>query len=332
MFDENQIVQVRWNNSNKDWYESKGYIFTKRNDFFDVIAKDLMPHSSKKVFAICDYCGEEFYTQYALITNGRKVIQKDCCSHCTGKKASEVSKRKRAIKYIGIARKICEENGYTLLTTEDEYTDIKMNIHFVCPIHGEQVMSLDSFIRGHRCEPCSYEERADGLRHDIEYVKERIESVNGNKWLNPEDYKSSVDRNLNIECSCGNVFTTSFVNYDKHNVNTCFSCSCKESKGEQCIREFLTLNEIDFEQEKRFYDCRDVKPLPFDFYLPQYNLIIEFDGIQHFEEVHNRDYETTKKHDEIKNKYCTLNGIDLLRIPYWQGSNIESIISTKLNL
>lgn len=92
------------------------------------------------------------------------------------------------------------------------------------------------------------------------------------------------------------------------------------------------LNEIDFEQEKRFYDCRDVKPLPFDFYLPQYNLIIEFDGQQHFREVYNRDFETTKKHDEIKNKYCEDNDIDLLRIPYWDGNDIEKIISTKLNL
>lgn len=66
MFNENQIVQIRWNNSNRDWYELKGYVYTKRNDFFNVVAKDLMPHSSKKVSVVCDYCGEEFNTQYAI--------------------------------------------------------------------------------------------------------------------------------------------------------------------------------------------------------------------------------------------------------------------------
>lgn len=97
-----------------------------------------------------------------------------------------------------------------------------MDIRFICPVHGEQIMSLDNFIHGHKCKPCSYENRADDLRYDVQYIKECIESVNGNKWLNPEDYKSVVDRNLDFECSCDNVFTTSFINYDRHNVNTCF--------------------------------------------------------------------------------------------------------------
>ena len=62
------------------------------------------------------------------------------------------------------------------------------------------------------------------------------------------------------------------------------------------------------------------------------NLIIEFDGRQHFESVYNRDYETTKRHDAIKNQYCQDNNIDILRIPYWDEDNIESIIINKLNL
>lgn len=44
------------------------------------------------------------------------------------------------------------------------------------------------------------------------------------------------------------------------------------------------------------------------------------------------NYEMTKIHDEIKNKYCKLHNIDLLRIPYWEGHNIGKIISNKLNL
>ena len=94
----------------------------------------------------------------------------------------------------------------------------------------------------------------------------------------------------------------------------------------------MELNKIEFIQEKRFVDCRDKKPLPFDFYLPQYNLIIEFDGRHHFEEKGRGNHEITVKHDEIKNQYCKDNDINLLRIPYWEGSNIENIISTQLNL
>lgn len=332
MFDEKQHIQVRWNNSNRKWYESKGYIFTKRNDFFDVYAKDLSPRSNARIKAICDYCGEEYDAYFVVLMDGRKIVQKDCCHNCTGKKASEVSKQKRAEKYIGLAQSVCEANNYILLTSVDNYIDLHMDIEFICTKHGCQSMMLDNFIRGHKCRDCSYEERAKNLRHDIEHVKKCIENINGNKLLNPEDYKDTFTRNLNIQCSCGNIFTTSFSNYSKHGVDTCYSCSCKESVGEERIRKYLELNKIEFVQEKRFDDCRDNKTLPFDFYLPQYNLIIEFDGRHHFEEKGRGNHEITAKHDEIKNKYCEDNDIDLLRIPYWDGNNIEDIISKQLNL
>lgn len=332
MFSENQIIQVKWNNTNKEWYESKGYIFTKRNDTFDVLAKDLSPRSCQKIKAICDYCGDSYETPFVVLMDGRKIIQKDCCSCCTGKKTSDVSRVKRALKYISLASKICDENDYILLTTTDDYIDVKMNIDFICNKHGKQSMIFGNFISGHKCKSCSYEERGNNLKHNMQYVKEYIENINGNILLNPDDYKDVFTRNLNIKCSCGNQFTTSFSNYRKAGVNSCYSCSCKESTGEQRIRKFLEFNNIEFIQEKRFNDCRDIKPLPFDFYLPQYNLIIEFDGKHHFEDTGFCNHEITKKHDEIKNQYCQSHNIDLLRIPYWEGNNIENIISDKLNL
>lgn len=332
MFNENQLVEMKWNSSNREWFESKGYIFTKRYDVFNVKAKDLSHTSKKRVIATCDYCGKEYETSFAVLINGRNVIKKDCCPCCTGKKTSEVSWRRRAEKYIGIAEQICKDNGYTLLTTIDEYTDIKMDARFVCPIHGVQTMALENIIHGHKCARCSYEQRGAALRHDIEYVVEQIESVNGNKLLNPDDYRDSTTRNLDVLCACGNIFTTSFANYIRYGVTTCYSCSCKESTGEKIIREFLESNKINFEQEKRFDDCRDKKPLPFDFYLPDDHLIIEFDGQHHYENMNYGNLETTMAHDKTKNDYCKSHNIDLLRIPYWEGNNIEAILKDKLCL
>lgn len=105
MYDENQLVKVKWNNTNKDWYESKGYKYTKRYDSFNVLAKDLSPRSNARLKATCDYCGKEYDAYFVVLMDGRKFIQKDCCHDCTGKKASEVSLKKRAIKYIGLAKK-----------------------------------------------------------------------------------------------------------------------------------------------------------------------------------------------------------------------------------
>ena len=323
LFDGNQLITIKWNNTNKDWYVQKGYKFTKRSQEFQVKAKDLTPHSDAKVDMVCDYCGATYKTNYCVAMNGYKRYPKDACCHCASLKTNDVNYDKRA-------KRICLENNYELITTA--YSNAKMDIEFICPIHGEQTMLLENLLHGHKCIKCSYEERGDNMGYDKQYIKSVVESYNGNILLNPNEYKDVITRNLRIRCSCGNIYITSFVNYFKHNVRQCYSCSCKESIGEKRIREYLESHNIDFVQEKRFPDCRKNKPLPFDFYLPQYNLIIEFDGQQHFKNVGFMDYETTKENDKIKNQYCQSHNIDLLRIPYWEGNNIESIISKRINL
>lgn len=330
MIDMNQIVKVRWNPSNRKWYECKGYKYTKQRDEFEVFVKDLSYAAKVRINVICDYCGEEYDAWFYSVMYGREKYPKDCCANCTGKKSSDVSRMKRARKKIGCARKICDELGYIFVTTEDEYIDVHMDVVFICPIHGIQTMMLDNFLRGHKCIKCSYEYRASGLRYSQDYVKESIESVNDNKWLNYGEYTDIFNHNLTILCSCGNKFITSFANYTKHGVMMCYSCSCKESSGERRIRDFLEQNNIKFEQEKRFDDCRDKKPLPFDFYLPDYNLIVEFDGRHHYEDIGFVNYEITVMHDNIKNDYCKSHNINLLRIPYWEWHNIESILKEKL--
>ena len=83
--------------------------------------------------------------------------------------------------------------------------------------------------------------------------------------------------------------------------------------------------------KKRFKDCKDLNALPFDFYLPYYNLCIEHDGIQHFKptkrsnkitnEEAKENFKYIQNHDQIKNNYCKEKGINLLRIKY--DENVE---------
>ncbi len=103
---------------------------------------------------------------------------------------------------------------------------------------------------------------------------------------------------------------------------------CASSKGETKVKEWLEAKNINYEPQKRFKGCKDKKTLPFDFYLPDLNICIEYDGEQHFRPVTfngtdlavcERNFETTKKHDEMKNKYCEDNGIRLIRIPYYEN-------------
>ena len=83
----------------------------------------------------------------------------------------------------------------------------------------------------------------------------------------------------------------------------------------------------------RFKDCRDKRPLPFDFYLSELNIVIEFDGEHHYKPIRGmKHFISTKLHDAMKTQYCKWNNIDLLRIPYWDRDNIEQILINYLHL
>jgi very-short-patch-repair endonuclease len=112
---------------------------------------------------------------------------------------------------------------------------------------------------------------------------------------------------------------------------------CRESKGERQIRLWLEKHSITYEPQKRFDNCRSARPLPFDFFLPNYNMCIEYDGELHFKNVVengaciNKHYFTKKdwhqqaKHDAIKTQFCLKKGIRLLRIAYTQ--DVEEILN-----
>lgn len=101
------------------------------------------------------------------------------------------------------------------------------------------------------------------------------------------------------------------------------------SAGEKRIYNYLTKKNIEFVWQKKFNDCRNINLLIFDFYLPKYNLIIEFDGEQHFKigkfsksvEVNQRKFNQVIINDRIKNKYCCDKNINLLRLDYKDLSN-----------
>lgn len=93
-----------------------------------------------------------------------------------------------------------------------------------------------------------------------------------------ESYTHKSGQNINWKChKCGYRWHTSPAHRIKDH-SRCPNCAKSMSKAEQYIYDYLKNNDIDFIQEKTFDDCRDKNPLPFDFYLPDKNQIIEFDG------------------------------------------------------
>lgn len=144
-----------------------------------------------------------------------------------------------------------------------------------------------------------------------------------------------------IECQClicGANWMATPNALLRHKVG-CPSCGKVHSSGEQKISCYLTNRNISFVSQYCFNDCADKKKLRFDFYVPAYNIAIEYDGKQHFtptnfggmSDDHAYDaYVRCAKHDQIKTEYCKNNNITLIRIPYTEFDEIENILDKYL--
>ena len=136
-------------------------------------------------------------------------------------------------------------------------------------------------------------------------------------------YLGSINHNAKywVKCDCGKEYEIYGSNL-KQGCTT--SCGCtKESHGEVKIRELLIKNNIDFINQKTFnnFSYKDTNGKPrYDFFLPTYNILIEYDGEQHFRSVYSWDTEEDYKqrilHDKMKNEYAWNNNFILIRIPY----------------
>ncbi|MBM6686589.1 hypothetical protein H9X90_04945 [Faecalicatena contorta] len=333
MLIENQYLAMTWNRASCTWYKNRGYKYSRIGDTFIVKAEDLKPGSERFVKVRCDYCGQEFEMRYYLHYKNCKNSLKDACKNCAARKRSELTLKKRAEKAFLELQQICNKNGYKLLTQQNEYTGNTMKIKYICRKHGEQQSTLVDLKSGHGCPLCGYEKVSQIKTHTPDDVEEMINSINGNKLLNKEDYDGCQTNNLKIQCSCGNIFVTNLNSYITSNVNRCPSCVHSTSSGELLVKKILDKHNINYVEKKTFINCVDRQKLPFDFYLPDYNCIIEFDGPQHSEPIFGQEkFKYTKNHDFIKTQYCFRNYIILLRIPYYKSQYAESMILDFLGL
>ena len=125
--------------------------------------------------------------------------------------------------------------------------------------------------------------------------KIKADIVHNNKYNYDSSVFISSRDNITIICPEHGEFEQRIESH--LNGNGCRLCK-KVSKGEIHIRKFLIKYNIEFEYQKSFKYCRRILPLRFDFYLPDYQLLIEYDGRQHFEKTHiwnNENFEKRQK-------------------------------------
>ena len=173
------------------------------------------------------------------------------------------------------------------------------------------------------CPKCSKKYR----RNTAEFIAEAM-AIHHDDYNYSKTVFNGVDKPVILICNRCNL-EFSQIAYSHLQNKGCVCCS--ESKGERAIRYFLDDNHIDYVREKRFKDCVYKSTLPFDFCLPNHQILIEFDGAQHYEAGHffggEAELLEVQKRDQIKTQWAKVNHWRLIRIRYDEDvhARLESI-------
>jgi len=279
----------------------------KSGDIIEIFPTQLPNGSNKKVKVKCDNCGTEKYVVYYDYNKSTKNnTEKYYCSKCRGISIKEGTKKIYGVDNVfqlesvkEQSKKTCKEiygfehhlQNKDILQKLKDTNNERYGVDFI-PLLKKH--TLESFIK--KCIKIHGDlyDYSKCVYIDVETKVEILCKEHGSFWIRPYDHF------LLIGCP-----------------------KCKTSKGENIILNYLEENNIKYIHEKTFDDCVYKNKLPFDFYLPDYNVCIEYDGIQHFEVVDyfgGQDaYDLRVLKDKIKNKYCMDNNIILERIKYYDN-------------
>lgn len=198
-------------------------------------------------------------------------------------------------------------------------------IDFKCACGNIDSKNARELFRHPVCKACSSSKR----KTTSEFVKEMFKI---NPYIVITGEYINAETKIDYICECGNTHASQpSLLLRGHRCG-----HCAMSKPETDVVRILEQNGIINIHDYKFSDCKYKNELKFDFWLEDYNWIIEVDGKHHFEPVQfngidieraTKRHKYTVKMDNIKNKYCVKNDIKLLRIPYWDFDKLDEIIS-----
>lgn len=267
-------------------------------------------YKDEKEEIVCECeCGNIFSTTWNHIYSMNKLY----CNQCG------INRRTKLKTYtVEFVKKFCEENGYLLL--EDTYIDAhnfaiqdKEGYRYKTTYYNIK-NSLRNFDKFDKFNPytiyniCNYisinnlpTDLCDKTLRQVEIRKDYLEFICG---------------------SCGNVFISKWNKIMNGNCR-CPICVNYKSNLEHTVEQYLKENKIDYICQKCFDDCKNKRKLPFDFYLKDYNTVIEVQGQQHYYENRrfSQSLDERKRIDKIKKDYCIENNINYIEMPFWYINN-----------
>lgn len=215
---------------------------------------------------------------------------------------------------------------------------VKSNIKIKCKCRtcrNEWEATPNKLQQGRGCPVCADKTIADKNKYPRDKVAQMIKEKQPNLELVGE-YKNMRTK-VHFKCTtCG----YEGYSYPSHLIDLTASCTrCNGTVGERKVAEWLDNNNHKYIMQYAFPDCKDVRPLRFDFYLPDMNICIEYQGEQHYMPIkfRKKDYDTInekfgmqKHRDDIKREYCLNNHIKLIEVPYWELNHINEYLNKYL--
>ena len=206
-------------------------------------------------------------------------------------------------------------------------------VQIICPVHGIMLQKPHAHTNGFGCKKCDAKRTGDINRIDHEEFIRRCIAKHGNKYDYSKTTYIGSHKTVCITCRIHGDFhmTATLHSSGGHGCHKCW-----RSQGEHIIASWLDAQCISYTNEHKFDDCLTPKgrKMKFDFYISSLNVLIEFDGEQHYYASDmfggNESFERVKKYDVIKNQYAKRKGIRLIRIPFFKRSKIDEVLTSEL--
>lgn len=258
---------------------------------------------------VCEYEWEEI---------AKNVVERNYCPKCKKKarirpldevlkelnnKNQNVIVKINKAEYIGFGSKIsckCKKCNYSWNTTIPAFVNSKSYCH--------------------KC--------INKVRRTHEEFVDELSKLH--KSIKPLETFSTVNHKMKFQClHCGNIWETKPNNLITGEKSGCPKCNV--SKGEKRIEEILKNENIDYIWQKEFDGLVGINggKLSFDFYIPKFDCLIEYQGEFHDGTARHqtkRKLYKQQEHDKRKRQYAKQHNIKLIEIWYWDFDNIEYIL------
>jgi hypothetical protein len=216
-----------------------------------------------------------------------------------------------------------------------DYINALTKVEIICPKHGIFEQQPNNHLHGQGCIKCMGDRvRKSRISNTEEFIKKSQKIHKDLYDYSKVEYIKGRDKVIIICPYHGEFKQTPFAHSSPSMSQGC--PLCKVSKGERLIESYLKNKNIEYIREHRFTDCinpKTNKTLPFDFYLPFYNMVIEYHGEQHYKKMGTYfeskagGLKNRKYRDKLKKDFCLSKTISFIEIPYTQYNNINTILN-----